>query len=187
MRSAPNDLDGRLHLADRRADIRFLAFPLDVGRRPEGETAFREQPDPEAVVRRLERKRVGAAGNVDIPERAEFHLVRSDEFGLELSSEPDPDANVPIVLCSGRTGKGEGGSAGQQQCFHERPNCFGLGLVAEAQLNLLPLDQLGDDPVGGFLGRHGHGVDDDLGVVGHFVRAVDAGEVLDLAGSCLGV
>src|SRR6478736_6472785 len=79
------DLDRRLHRAHWNADVGFLALPLDVGRRPDCETAFRKEPDPEAVVGRSERKRVGAASDVDIPERPEFELVGTDELRLDLA------------------------------------------------------------------------------------------------------
>ncbi len=44
-----------------------------------------------------------------------------------------------------------------------------------------PAVQPGHDPLGGVFGRHGGGVHHDLGRLGRFIGAVDAGEVLQLA------
>src|SRR5690348_4755280 len=53
--------------------------------------------------------------------------------------------------------------------------------------SLAPPQQLLDDQVRGFVGRHLCRVDADFGVLRLLVRAVDAGEILELAGAGLGI
>ena len=44
---------------------------------------------------------VGAARDVDVEQRRNARVVRADIFGPQLRAEPDPNANVPVVLSLG--------------------------------------------------------------------------------------
>src|SRR6185312_16072862 len=62
-----------------------------------------------------------------------------------------------------------------------------FGCTAVSAPDSSPAEQLLDDQIRRFLGTHLRRVDAHLGMLGRLIRAVDAGEILELAGPRLGV
>src|SRR4029079_10558168 len=69
---ARDRLDGRRNLFHGHVEIRMLATAFDVRRGTDREPARGNKRDSEAVIRRAELERVGAAGDVDSPQRRDF-------------------------------------------------------------------------------------------------------------------
>ena len=159
-------LDGRLHLADRGADVRIPCAcprcwpPVRPRNRLPRSAGFRS-------CRRALRTETGwRRGRYRCP-TADATSVSSEPMnsGLELAAEPDPHAIGRPRPGRRRDCGDEGGGAGQQKSFHERRNLPGHSLVADAYhvvgrhidpaapgLRPSPLDQLLDDHVGRLLG-----------------------------------
>ena len=85
-------LDGEADIADRGADIVFLALVLEADRRAEIEGAVAaEEAEADAVVRRLERHRRAFAAEAENRERVDAVGIGARIFGIGLRAGADRD------------------------------------------------------------------------------------------------
>jgi hypothetical protein len=121
-------LDRRIDLADRRADIRIAAAALEARCRPGGETPNRDQPEAEAVVGRFNSELFDSACQVEVEQGPEVRVAGTRISRPDLRADPDSHPQffpVPCLcgnvlrLCGGGNGQRSGGEKGCDD-LHDR-------------------------------------------------------------------